>query len=553
VKGRAFGSTFGPLAIYLTLSLAFFGRPLILHGDRAYLGSRYDPEILIWSFAWWPHALLNGDNPFVTHSVWPVTGINLGWVASMPGLALIAAPLTVVAGPVIAYNVVTLAVPAVSAWTAFLLCHYLTKSWWASLAGGYLFGFSSYMLGQQIAHLHMTSIFLIPLVALTVVQYMDAKIERRQLALRVGLLLGAQAWLSTEILATLTVSLVACLVVAYLLLPTARVRLRSAVPGVLAAFAIACVLGAPLLGYALSDIPSESINDPALFPADLLNLVVPTDVTLLGTDTTRSLSQKFVANITEHGAYLGLPLLAILGWYAWAARHRPGERLVVVLLLLGIIAELGVALHVAGERVMPLPWELADDLPGLIHVLPARFSMYVSLAAAVAAALWAASSRPSRSVRVALVAAAVLALLPAAHRHLWQTTPTRPAFFANGAYERCLSPSETVFLPDVADTDALIWQAESDLGFRLAMASLSPAIPDGLPDTEAARAVLYGAVPGNGQRLIRLARGLGASVIVLDDEQLKQWAPPLAEAGLKPVRIGGISLYHLRPRLPTCT
>jgi hypothetical protein len=33
-------------------------------------------------------------------------------------------------------------------WTAYLLCRHVTRSSWASLAGGYLFGFSSYELGH---------------------------------------------------------------------------------------------------------------------------------------------------------------------------------------------------------------------------------------------------------------------------------------------------------------------------------------------------------------------------------------------------------------------
>ena len=47
------------------------------------------------------------------------------------------------------FNVAELLVPAVSAFTAYLLCRHLTRSLWASLVGGYLFGFSSYMLGQE--------------------------------------------------------------------------------------------------------------------------------------------------------------------------------------------------------------------------------------------------------------------------------------------------------------------------------------------------------------------------------------------------------------------
>jgi hypothetical protein len=40
-------------------------------------------------------------------------------------------------------------------------------------------------------------------------------------------------------------------------------------------------------------------------------------------------------------------------------------------------------------------------------------------------------------------------------------------------------------------------------------------------------------------------------VILLDAEHA-WWGPELAEAGLEPVGIGGVRLYHLRPALPSC-
>ena len=82
-------------------------------------------------------------------------------------------------GPVVAYNARCDAVPALAALTAYLLCRHLTGSLWASLVGGYLFGFSSYMLGQELGHLHMTAVFLLPLVALAVVRFVREEIDGR--------------------------------------------------------------------------------------------------------------------------------------------------------------------------------------------------------------------------------------------------------------------------------------------------------------------------------------------------------------------------------------
>jgi hypothetical protein len=553
VTRRALRSTGGPLAIYTLLSLIFFGWPLVRYWDRDYIGHGYDPQLFIWSLGWWPHAILNGENPFVTHAMWPVTGVNLAWVTSVPGLALLAAPVTLLAGPVIAFNVVTILMPALAAWTAFLLCRYLTGSWWASVAGGYLFGFSSYMLGHTLGHLHLTSVFLAPVVALTMLRYVDARIGRRALALQLGLLLGAQMYLSTEVFATLTVALLTSLVATVVVVPGARRRLRRAVRPVLGAYLIACIVSAPLLGYALVDFHRGSINDPALFPSDLLNLVVPTEATLLNTEGGRALADRFLGNVAENGAYLGIPLLVVLCLFARERFRRPGGRLLLVLLLLGIVAEFGEALHVAGRRVAPLPWKLASELPGLNHALPARFSMYVDLAAAIAAASWAASSPRPRWLRATLVGAAVVALVPAFQRDLWRTTPARASFFASGAYRVCFRPDETVFIPDAARMDATLWQAESGYRFRLANGSLSPELPQGTYDREAAYSVLYNQVPhGGGASVVRIANELDATVILLDADHTEQWSSVLAAAGLQPIETGGVWLYPLRPLLPSC-
>ena len=81
---------------------------------------------------------------------------------------------------------------------------------WASLVGGYLFGFSSYMLGQQLqGHLHVTGVFLVPLVALVLVRFLRGELDRRGLAWRLGALLGLQLWISTEVALTLTLALAA--------------------------------------------------------------------------------------------------------------------------------------------------------------------------------------------------------------------------------------------------------------------------------------------------------------------------------------------------------
>jgi hypothetical protein len=343
-------------------------------------------------------------------------------------------------------------------------------------------------------------------------------------------------------------------VVAFVVVPDIRERLGSALVPLLGAFLIGCAIAAPILGYALADFESGSFNDPALFPADLVNIVVPTELTLVGGERAAAISRDFGANLAENGAYLGLPLLIVLGWFAWQRRRQPAARLLVVLLVLGVVAELGVALRVRGDRVMALPWALAERIPALSHVLPVRFTMYVALGAAATVAIWASSPRPARWLRATLVAAVVISLVPAVSRNFWSTTPSRPDFFADSVYRMCFRPDETVFVPSALGIDATLWQAESGYRFRIANGALGPRLPEGIPEPDIAAAVVSDVVPeGGGAAVVRHARKLLATVIMLEPEDFDRWGPPLEEAGLEPVDRGGVRLYHLRRPLPSCS
>src|SRR4051794_39429478 len=160
------------LALYLLCSFGFLGAELAFHrGGWTYLGTNTDPQIFIWSFAWWPHAIAHGMNPIVTHAVWAPDGFDLAWTNVAPALSLLFSPLTVAVGPLAAYEVALMLMPALSGWTASLLCRHTPRQFWPSLIGGYLFGFSSYELGQTQQHLHISAAFVVPLLALVVLRF----------------------------------------------------------------------------------------------------------------------------------------------------------------------------------------------------------------------------------------------------------------------------------------------------------------------------------------------------------------------------------------------
>ena len=86
---------------YTAISFAFFGWRLLPHPGRDLLGYGHNPEIYVWSFSWWPHAIATLSNPLSTDSLYAPTGVNLAWTLTVPGLALVFTPLTAIVGPAV--------------------------------------------------------------------------------------------------------------------------------------------------------------------------------------------------------------------------------------------------------------------------------------------------------------------------------------------------------------------------------------------------------------------------------------------------------------------
>ena len=137
----------GALGVYLALSMLVFGRGLVGHFTTRHVGKAVgDPALVAWFLQWVAHAVVHRINPFHTNLLWAPATFNMAWTTWMPLVGLLLAPITRALGPVASLNVVFLLALPLSAWSAFVLYRYVTGSWWASLMGGYFFGFSGYMM-----------------------------------------------------------------------------------------------------------------------------------------------------------------------------------------------------------------------------------------------------------------------------------------------------------------------------------------------------------------------------------------------------------------------
>ncbi len=548
--------------LYAAVAFCFFGLRLLIDHGSNYVGTGADPQIFIWSFGWWPHAILHGQNPFATTAIWAPDGVNLAWTTTVPGLALLFSPLTLIAGPVISYNVAAVLMPALAAWTAFLLCRHLTGRVWPSLVGGYLFGFSSYMLGQELGHLHATSVFLVPLVALVVLRYVDGALDARGLVIRLGPLLALQLLFSTELLFTMTLALACSLAVGIVVAPSSRRRLVTLIAPIAVGYVLAAILTAPFVYYLLTGFQKSAIHPPQDFLTDLLNFVIPTRLALSGHGWANPISSRFPGNDSERGAYLGVPALLIVALFAYKRLRTPGGRFLVASFLLAALAALGSELTIDGRTVLPLPWgrgvvplpwEHVAYLPLFDNVLAERLSLFVALATAVMVSLWTAAVREG-VLQWLPPALAILAIAPNPAAAGWVTPFSVPAFFTESAYRTCLSPGENILpLPVSFGGDANLWQVESGFKFTMAGGYVASGPPSQFVTSDVVGRVAYGnPVPAEeAETLITYIRAKHVTSVIVDKSERRLWSGALNRIAA-PRDIGGVLLYKVASPVRRC-
>ena len=456
------------LLFYLILSLSYFG---IADLGHTYLGTGTDPHAYIWFLNWWPWALAHNANPFISYYVWYPHGVNMTWTGSMPTASLLLWPVTWASNAAVSYNILCLIAPAFSAWAAFLLIRYLVRDILASFIGGYLFGFSSFELGQMLGQPSNSMNFIVPLLVLLVIQRVRGDLSRPRFVIWLAIALLAQLGLSTELLATAGMfgASTWAIFIAFARSEERRNLWNVGLEIVLAA-GIMTILAAPFLFFifqGLGDIPPQ-FNPPEVFSTDLLNYLVPTKLIRFGRNVCGGIAGRFTGNIFEQGAYLGPPLVLILILQARDIRRRPYVKPLMLSMLVVLILSLGPRLHVGGIATnIWLPWSLGLYLPLIHQALPTRFPMYLSLIAAMATALWLAVAKNwlERAGRFILAALACLCLLPNLAIITWTPLPLVPFFEPNNVVAALGPDANVIVLPFGETGPCMIWQWQSKMSF----------------------------------------------------------------------------------------
>jgi hypothetical protein len=462
-----------------------------------------DLALQAWFQAWPAHAIAHGLNPFISTAVNYPRGVNLMSNTGAPLLGIVFAPVTWLFGPAAALNLVMRLGFALSAISMFFVLRRWARWWPAAFAGGLLYGFSPYVVGQAQGHDFLMFVPFPPLI----LALLDELVIRRRHLVRNGMVLGvvvtAQLLISPEVLSMCALAVFGGLVVVVARHPVAaRQRAGEVLVGLGAAAVTFVVLAAyPLWVYLSGPYHVSGPQHPIAVIEDyhttLESLFLPNSLERFGTAGMFARGDALAgANAVEHAVYLGLPLLCILLLIAWRFRRMGVVQLMSAIALGSWVVTLGPFLYV-GQTPYPqikLPYDLIKHIPLINAGIDVRYAlvMYLALAVVLAVGLdrwradglfapgagwrrrvagpWSATPRARAGLGVAL---AVIGLVPLVPSLPYTSTAFGvPSIFtaagspvANGAV--VLSYPLPVGYENYADDQALLWQAEAGMRFRL--------------------------------------------------------------------------------------
>ena len=449
----------GSVAVYRQVWVDPFSRSL---GSP---GQMNDPIQTMWNLKWVASSLVHLRNPFATDAIYYPSGVSLSWNTLTPSLGVLAAPVTLTAGPVFAYAMLITLGPALAAVTGFLWLRRHTSHLLAAAAGGLVVGFNPFMSGHMLGHLDLTFTALVPVMLMLCEDLLWRRPRpARTTAVYLGLVTAVQAGISEELILITAVAVALALGAALIVERTAvRDAVSAAAPAFGTAIAVFLVAASPLLVSQLLLSSPVRLNSSA-WSARLNDYLVPLGRQLFNPGI-RHYSRLGAA---EDGVYLGPALLVVLvvGICMTWARDRMLRVAALTLAALVVLT--------FGDGG---PWRFVSRLPVLTSILPGRFSFASFLVIAWIVSRWLDGllvrlRGPAVPVTVlsALAIAVLLASLgPLVPNEVTAAAVPRPVAFFSSPREGALVPPDAavLLLPSATPFDAtgMYYQMVSDFRF----------------------------------------------------------------------------------------
>ncbi len=390
---------------YLVLVLLLTWPSIRTLGDRL-IGNNIDNWIFYWNDWWLGQAFAEHHNIFQTPYLFFPEGVSLvahsnAWLNSF-----LAQPLTWIAGPIAAYNLVLLLGLWLSAVGMYWLALELTGMPGPSFVAGLVFAFAPYHLTQVLSHGHLSAIQWWPFYALFLRRTL-LNGQRRD-AIVAGVFAALSLWSGLQL--SLLLAMWTLLYLTWFLWRhrtelSAYRPIWSRLVGRLGLGGLAVlVLGLPLLltimtNWQVLAAAAGRFDESLTRQTDLLAYLLPPTYQPLWGAWFIQLYERFVANRALM-PYLGLTTLVLVIYAAvvWSKRREGEEGFWLASGFVWFVLAAGAAPRIAGRvyQDLPLPYHwLAGLFPFSSLRAPDRFNLLLtfSLAVLVGAGLAAASKR----------------------------------------------------------------------------------------------------------------------------------------------------------------
>jgi hypothetical protein len=479
------------LTIYLYLLGAFLvtSRLWIDPASRYQVGDPQDADQATWFVRYAATAVQHFRLPALeTMAMNAPHGVNLMWNTAflLPGVLI--SPVTLLFGPQVALTTLLVIGFAGSATAMFYVLRRWDASVLAAALGGALFGFSPALIDSGIGHYALVLAMLLPLIIDRVLRIAIGRGSPVRNGIWLGVLVGAQLFISEESLVDAVIASLILLAVLALSRPRAVLgRLRPMLAGLGTAAGVAFVLCARGLWVQFHGVSANSASATVIINYQHVEtnlgtlpyaFVNPASTVLLHTHATGTIANNYPQPMPEYLAYLGVPMIILLLVtivYFW--RHVP-------IRVAGITCILLEWLGMGSKQLRPdmstlpgylLPWRLLEHLPVISGMVPDRLCILADAAAAVVLAFSLDLARQGQvpllsrwrhgaGIATALVVFALLPLVPAPY-DIFPATPLPVGWRATFAALH-VAPAERVLLvpfPYSGTSPTLRWQADTGL------------------------------------------------------------------------------------------
>ncbi len=389
----------------------------------------------VWHLWWVQHALATGSSPLYTDLLYYPGGVNLAIHPVNIASGIMVAPITALAGPVLAFNVALLLAFALAGLGAYLLTQRVGVSPHIAFVVGLLFTFSPFHTTKAYdGQLEMASLQWLVLYAWLLLVALE---ERRSLwAILAGIMLALVGYTS---LYYLVYGAVYSLIAVLLWLPWrsgGRVLLTMLSRLLLVPATAALTMAPLLLGLASTVIEmGQGGGDSSMLAdlmikrsANLLDFWLPSYLHPLWGSAVAQLGPILHPGISAWNNALGYTTLALA--VVGCVRAWPTARRWLVLALVGLVLALGPQLLVGPFQTgIPLPYRLLLLVPGMeIAQRPSHFVVLTNIALAPLAGLglhYLVTHYAQRALLIVLGVALVELAPP-----IWPTQPfvVQPAY-----------------------------------------------------------------------------------------------------------------------------